>query len=187
MRAVATLSFLVFSLCFHIRSVTFTPQMDFFHIVLPQFLQGLGVACFFMPMTTIAFTGLGPERLAAASSLYNFLRTLSASIGTSVTITAWERREALHHTFLAEHVNPYNIIAGEWFSRLEFLGLSPAQAKAYTASEVTRQGFFMAANELFWLSSILMLGLIALVWLSRPKGGRMPDAGGTHYSNLRMK
>ena len=180
MRLLVTLSFFVFSLSFYLRAVTFNPQMDFFCVVLPQFLQGLAVACFFMPMTTITFTGLGPERLAAASSLYNFLRTLSASIGTSITITAWERREALHHTFLTEHINPYNPMAQEALSRLSALGLSPMQAKGYIAKEITKQGFFIAANELFWMSALLLLGLTVLVWFSRPKAGEVVDAGGMH-------
>ncbi|MCS5808809.1 hypothetical protein LNO89_23245 [Klebsiella pneumoniae subsp. pneumoniae] len=45
------------------------------------------MACFFMPLTTITLSGLPPERLAAASSLSNFTRTLAGSIGTSITTT----------------------------------------------------------------------------------------------------
>ena len=34
-------------------------------------------ACFFMPLTTITLSGLPPEKMASASSLFNFLRTLA--------------------------------------------------------------------------------------------------------------
>ncbi len=63
----------------------FEPGMDFGASAWPQFIQGFAVACFFMPLTTITLSGLPPERLAAASSLSNFTRTLAGSIGTSIT------------------------------------------------------------------------------------------------------
>ncbi len=66
------------------------------------------MACFFMPLTTITLSGLPPERLAAASSLSNFARTLAGSIGTSITTTLWTNRESMHHAQLTESVNPYN-------------------------------------------------------------------------------
>lgn len=68
--------------------------------------RGFAVACFFMPLTTITLSGLPPERLAAASSLSNFTRTLAGSIGTSITTTLWTNREALHHAQLTESVTP---------------------------------------------------------------------------------
>ena len=46
--------------------------------------------------------------MASASSLFNFLRTLAGSIGTSLTTFIWYNREAVHHTQLTEVINPYN-------------------------------------------------------------------------------
>ncbi len=179
MRVLACFSLLIFALCFFMRT-SFSPLMDFRWVVIPQFIQGLAVACFFMPLTSICFAGLRPDQLAAASSLSNFMRVLASSIGTSVTITMWERREALHHTFLAEHINAYNPLLGDTLDRLAYLGFSNDQASAYIASTITTQGFFLAANELFWLCSILLVCLSSVVWLSRPKGAAVVDAGGAH-------
>ena len=36
--------------------------MTFMDVALPQFVQGLAVACFFMPLTTITLSGLPPEK-----------------------------------------------------------------------------------------------------------------------------
>lgn len=179
MRLLACFSLLMFAVCFYMRT-TFSPQMDFLWVVIPQFIQGIGVACFFMPLTSICFAGLHPDQLAAASSLSNFLRVLSSSIGTSVTITMWERREALHHTFLAEHINPYNPIFEQAFDQFTSLGFSDVQISAYLAKTITTQGFFIASNELFWFSAFWLVCLSSLVWLSRPKGAAVADAGGAH-------
>ena len=45
---------------------------------------------------------------------------------------------------------------------------SPEQAKVWVANEITRQGFLLGFNELFWLASIAFIGLAGLVWLSTP-------------------
>jgi DHA2 family multidrug resistance protein len=108
MRRLVTFSFIMYAVCFYWRAYTFEPGMDFGASAWPQFIQGFAVACFFMPLTTITLSGLPPERLAAASSLSNFTRTLAGSIGTSITTTLWTNRESLHHAQLTEAVNPFN-------------------------------------------------------------------------------
>ncbi|MFR8276273.1 MAG: DHA2 family efflux MFS transporter permease subunit [Desulfovibrio fairfieldensis] len=73
MRLMACLSFLVFAGCFFWRAGS-TPGMDFFSVALPQLILGIGVALFFMPLTTIILSGLPNSDLAAASSLSNCVR-----------------------------------------------------------------------------------------------------------------
>ena len=68
MRILITVSFMVYALTFYWRAVTFEPEMTFMDVALPQFVQGLAVACFFMPLTTITLSGLPPEKMASASS-----------------------------------------------------------------------------------------------------------------------
>ncbi len=165
-RFVASFSFIVFAACFFWRT-TFSPDMDFRWVALPQFAQGIAVACFMMPLTTMALAGIHPDRMADASSLSNFLRTLAASIGTSVTTTLWEQREALHHSRLSEFISIYNPISNGAFARLESMGLSDTQSAHVLAGEITRQGFIIAADEIFWLGGILFLFMCALVWLAK--------------------
>ncbi|MDU6149349.1 MAG: DHA2 family efflux MFS transporter permease subunit, partial [Haemophilus parainfluenzae] len=50
MRILITVSFMVYALTFYWRAVTFEPEMTFMDVALPQFVQGLAVACFFMPL-----------------------------------------------------------------------------------------------------------------------------------------
>ena len=78
--------------------------MPFDHVILPRLVQGIGVACFFVPMTTITLSSVPDERLASASGLSNFLRTLSGAIGTAISTTFWEDDAIRHHAILAESV-----------------------------------------------------------------------------------
>ena len=168
MRILITVSFMVYSLTFYWRAVTFEPEMTFMDVALPQFVQGLAVACFFMPLTTITLSGLPPEKMASASRLFNFLRTLAGSIGTSLTTFIWYNREAVHHTQLTEVINPYNPISQQFFQTMGSFGLSEEQTASYIARQITAQGFIIGANEIFLVSAITFISLVVLIWFAKP-------------------
>ncbi|MFS2221927.1 multidrug efflux MFS transporter permease subunit EmrB [Pantoea sp. B65] len=179
MRRLVTFSFIMYAVCFYWRAYTFEPGMDFGASAWPQFIQGFAVACFFMPLTTITLSGLPPQRLAAASSLSNFARTLAGSIGTSITTTMWINRESMHHSYLAESVTPYNANSQAMYLQLEQAGMTQQQASAYIAQQITNQGLIISANEIFWASAGVFLVLLALVWFARPPFGS-GSGGGAH-------
>lgn len=168
MRILITVSFMVYALTFYWRAVTFEPEMTFMDVALPQFVQGLAVACFFMPLTTITLSSLPPEKMASASSLFNFLRTLAGSIGTSLTTFIWYNREAVHHTQLTEVINPYNPISQQFFQTMGSFGLSEEQTASYLAKQITAQGFIIGANEIFLVSAITFISLVVLIWFAKP-------------------
>ena len=168
MRILITVSFMVYALTIYWRAVTFEPEMTFMDVALPQFVQGLAVACFFMPLTTITLSGLPPEKMASASSLFNFLRTLAGSIGTSLTTFIWYNREAVHHTQLTEVINPYNPISQQFFQTMGSFGLSEEQTASYIARQITAQGFIIGANEIFLVSAITFISLVVLIWFAKP-------------------
>lgn len=168
MRILITISFMVYALTFYWRAVTFEPEMTFMDVALPQFVQGLAVACFFMPLTTITLSGLPPEKMASASSLFNFLRTLAGSIGTSLTTFMWYNREAVHHTQLTEVINLYNPISQQFFQTMGSFGLSEEQTASYLARQITAQGFIIGANEIFLVSAITFISLVVVIWFAKP-------------------
>lgn len=166
MRLMASLSFMVFASCFFWRSHS-SPDMDFASVALPQLVLGVGVALFFMPLTSIILSGLENRELASASSLSNCLRVLAGSIGSSLATTLWERREALHHTRLSEYINDYSVVWKLLLHRLQQAGLDETQSSAWIANEITRQAFIVGFDELFWGGGMLFLLLSGVIWLAR--------------------
>ncbi len=179
MRVLVTISFVTYAACFFWRS-HFTPQVDFWGVFWPQFVQGLGMSMFFLPLTTITLSRMQPHQIASASSLSNFVRILAGGIGTSVTTTLWERREALHHTRLTEQISSYNPLSVEWLDKLGGMGLSPQQQAMVVNASITQQSYILSANEVFWGAGMLFLVLIALVWRARPPFGSGGGGGGAH-------
>ncbi|MDR1083801.1 MAG: DHA2 family efflux MFS transporter permease subunit [Deltaproteobacteria bacterium] len=167
MRFVITAGFGVLAVTMHMRT-GFEPGMDMRYVLLPQFIQGIGLACFFAPITSITFIGMDPGKIAGASGLYNCSRTLFSAIGASISTTFWERREALHQTRLSGLIDAYNPLATESLRRLTDLGMTQDQAAGYLERQIVNQSFIISANEIFQACSYCFLFLIILVWLSKP-------------------
>lgn len=171
MRSLVTVSCLVFALCFYWRSTVFCSTIPFSAVAWPQFVQGIAIACFFMPLTAITLSGVPQHQLASASSLSNFLRTLAGSIGTSVVTTLWTQREALHHTRLTEHLDPTQPHLLEFYQQWADWGLDQWAASTYLAQQITAQGLIISANEIFQASALLFLAMSLLVWYAKPPFG----------------
>ena len=96
--------------------------------------------------------------------------------------TWWDRRAALHHAQLAEHITGYDATSRQALATLQSSGLSPDQSAAALNRMIDQQAYMLSANDIFYVSAILFVLLIGVVWLARPvKGGHPPaDAGGAH-------
>ena len=167
MRLFVSASFLVFAYTFHWRT-DFYAGMDMSNVVWPQFWQGLGVAMFFLPLTSITLSHMKGNQIASASSLSNFLRVFMGGVGVSVVSTMWERREALHHTQLTEHVNLLSSISNQSIQGMMANGLSKEQALVAINSTISQQGFIIGSNEIFLAGSIIFISMIPIIWLARP-------------------
>ncbi len=179
MRAIVSFAFIVFALV-SFWNASFNTDVSFRQLVLPRLVFGLGVPCFFIPLIAMSLSGLPGNRVASASGLTNFLRILGGSFGTSLSITLWDRREALHDYRLTEHITAYNPVSQHGLAELQRLGTDPLAAMEATARMISQQAFMLATNDLFWLSGWIFLGLLLLVWLARPPFTAAGGAGAAH-------
>jgi DHA2 family multidrug resistance protein len=88
-------------------------------LLLATFIQGAAIACFFVPLVTLSLSGPSPERIPAASGLFNFARITAGSFATSVVTTLWDRRATLHHARLIEHLTRSNTVAQQAVANLQ--------------------------------------------------------------------
>jgi DHA2 family multidrug resistance protein len=178
-RRLTSVAFLGFALVLFLRS-QFNVQADFRTILIPTVLQGAAMAFFFIPLQAIIFSGLPPERMPAAAGLSNFVRITAGAIGTSIFTTLWENRAALHHAELAEHINNANSAATSAIGQLGAAGYDSAQALAMINRMIDQQAFTLAANDLFFMSAMVFLLLLAIVWATSRVKSVAADAGGAH-------
>lgn len=166
-RIVAWFGFLVFSLCSYWLSNSNT-DIDFNHIALIRFIQGIGAATFFVPIVAILLGGLPDRRLASAAGLSNFLRILGGSFGTSISVALWDRREALHQSHLVENINVANPISIEALARLQQLGFTEQASYAQMQLAVINQAYVLATNDIFYVSAIVFFILSFFIWFAKP-------------------
>jgi DHA2 family multidrug resistance protein len=181
-RKLATVAFLGFGLVLWMRS-NFNTNATLWVILIPTLLQGAAMAFFFVPLQAIIFSGLKPEQMPSASGLSNFVRITAGAFGTSLFTTLWDDRAAMHHAHLVESVNLGNNAATATLAQLQAAGNTPEQASAVINRLLDQQAYTMAVTDVFWLSSVLFIALVGVVWLTRPKqsgGAAAADAGGAH-------
>lgn len=165
-RIMVTLSFSLFAYVLWLRA-QFTPQTDLFHILVPTVLQGAAVAFFFIPLTTLTLAGLTPDRLPAAAGLSNFVRITAGAMGTSISTTLWESRAQLHRAHLVERLGTGDAATQGALATMQSGGLDATQALAQVSRMIDQQAFTRAVNDIFLASSIIFLGLMLAVWLTR--------------------
>ncbi|MGA7985072.1 MAG: DHA2 family efflux MFS transporter permease subunit [Burkholderiales bacterium] len=180
-RKIASAAFLVFALVMFMRA-RFDLQTDFWSIVLPTVIQGAATVSFFLPLTALLLAGLPPERIPAATGLSNFARFTAGAFGASVSVTLWNDRSALHRAHLVEQVTAYNPHAQSALAALHAQGLSGQQAMGLMDHLIDQQARMLGTIDLFWLSGILFIALMALVWIAKPANisHRAPADAGAH-------
>ena len=166
-RLFATVAFMVFGLIFWMRS-QFTPQADFVTIMIPSLIQGIAMATFFVPLMTLIFSGLGHDKIAAASGLSNFVRIMAGGFGASIFTSAWVNRTSAHHAVLAEHINYANLATQSAISGLENSGMTGQQTLGFINNMVNQQAATMAVDDMAWISAVLFIVMITLIWLIHP-------------------
>jgi DHA2 family multidrug resistance protein len=180
-RVIATLSFVGFSIVFYMRS-KYVIEIDTWHLVIPTLLQGIPMAMFFVPLTAIILAGQPPSKIPAAAGLSNFVRVFCGAVGTSISGNAWNNRTVLHHARLTELANVNNpLFTQQIDSSQALLNLNTQSAHALFDSTVNSQAAMMGLNDIFFISAIIYILIIPLIWITRPaKGGGGADAAGAH-------
>ncbi|PWK92927.1 DHA2 family efflux MFS transporter permease subunit [Fulvimonas soli] len=174
LRAVVTFAFVMFAATSYWFS-TFDSSASFSTLVLPRFVMGLAIPCFFIPLNQIYLAGLPATDIASASGLANFFRTMGSSMSTAITVTLWEHRGTFHHAVLTESVSPDHPAATGFLQTAGHWGLLSRQVLGLADQLVNREALTLAVNDVFFGCAVLFVALIPVLWFARPPFG---SAGG---------
>jgi len=166
LRLWAAMSFLFFSFGFFYQSF-FTTDVSLEFIMWVRFLQGFGIAFFFLPLVQIATGTIPKERYASATGLFHFIRILVGSgFGTSLSIELWTRREIFHHARLAEALVAARSQVDQFYTTLS------NYSSTFTADistnvldlQAEQQAYMLATNDLSWMGGWMFLFLIPFIY-----------------------
>jgi DHA2 family multidrug resistance protein len=146
-----------------------TRDYDFYELLLPQILRGIGMMFAMVPTNNISLGTLPPDRVKNASGLFNLMRNLGGAVGLAVINTVLNERTDLHITRLQERVTWGNATATETLNTLmqKFQGMGDATLMAMKqfSQIVHRQAVVMGYGDAFFMITLFYLGLSLLVML----------------------
>ncbi|HEY4145259.1 DHA2 family efflux MFS transporter permease subunit [Pinirhizobacter sp.] len=166
LRALNCVGFAVFAACSFWMSRLNT-DASYFHLALPRFLMGAGIALFFVPVNQIILSGIPDSEVASASGLSNFFRTLSGSVATAVSTTMYSHRTTYHHAILSEHTDSGRATT-EFLDRVQMTGATGPTGHAALNRIVDMQAATLAVNDVFYIFAWMFGVAFVLIWFARP-------------------
>jgi DHA2 family multidrug resistance protein len=151
--------------CLYLRG--FNTDINFGHAALGRIFQGVGLPFLFVPITTVSYAGLPPEKSNDASALINTMRNLGGSFGISVAVGLLARRTQFHHSRLAENATVFSR------NHLPFHGSLAAFGQV-----LERQAEMWSYIDVFTFLAWLAAAAIPVSFLLSNIDRKEPNAGG---------
>ncbi|MDI6727547.1 MAG: hypothetical protein QMD44_01305, partial [Thermodesulfovibrionales bacterium] len=134
-------------------------------------------------LTTLTMSGIKKEDMGNATAIFNLLRNLGGSFGVAFVTTMLSRRAQFHQFRLVEYLTPfdtaYQMASHQSAQVLQYRGfegsLSEYGSLATIYRQLMRQASMMSFNDVFYLTSIIMVCILPLVLLMKKGRGGAPS------------
>jgi len=133
-------------------------------IVWPQIISGFAMGFVFVPLTVMATGRLSNQQIGNATSIFNLMRHVGASLGIAIVTTMLARGAQAHQAAMVSHLTPYDLafqqrLSGMMSSMAARGDLMTASQQAYGAvyAILVRQATLMAYIDNFRLMAFLCL------------------------------
>src|SRR3954463_15826432 len=144
-----------------------TKEYDFWELLVPQILRGVGMMLAMVPTNTIALGTLAPERVKNASGLFNLTRNLGGAVGLAVINQVLNERTDLHISRLHDRINWGNATAVETLNmftqKMQGMGDAALMAMKQLSQIVHRQAVVMGYGDAFFMLTVFYFALSLLV------------------------
>jgi len=182
-RYLIAFGFLVTSTALLHMAHTLHPGIDFRAAVLMRIFQASGIAFLFVPINSIVYNGIPPQKNNQVSGIVNLSRNMGGDIGIALVTTLIARRSQFHQSRLVEHVVPSGDLNGRLAAigqHLQQLGVgavdSTKMAYGQIYREVIRQAQTLAYIDVLVVLAIftaIMVPAVLLTRQSRPGAAAM--------------
>jgi DHA2 family multidrug resistance protein len=150
-------------------------QIGPWDVVWPRVVTIAGLALLVTPLNVAVYQNVPLHLRGAAVGLFSLMRNEGGSVGTSVAQTVRERREQFHLLRLNEYLDPLNQNLRDYLAGVRS-ALGPATGDAAAADAMShqllddlrqQQALSLAFFDVFWLSAVVAVVLVALALLMR--------------------
>jgi DHA2 family multidrug resistance protein len=149
------------------------PGATFGFFAWARVFQMVGLPFLFIPINTVAYSGLPPESTNQASALINMARNLGGSFGISLANAEIARRSQFHHARLAEAITPtsdaYAHALQQVTAFFQAQGETALHARdlavGWIAQTLQSQSLLLAYIDVFWVSALFAAAMVPIVLL----------------------
>jgi MFS transporter, DHA2 family, multidrug resistance protein len=154
-------------------STSLTPDASFDYFGWVRVYQMVGLPFMFIPINTVAYDGLPPNKTNQASALMNVARNLGGSIGISIANVVLTQRTQFHQSRLVENTIPSSPVFQSTLQQMtkyfQQHGVSTrdanSQAMGLIGQMIRTQAALMAYIDVFYVCAITAALMIPLVLL----------------------
>ena len=139
-----------------------SPQMDDLIIMQSGLLQGVGLGMIFVSSNTLAFGTLPPELRTDAASVITLARSLGSALGISLMQAMFMRNLQTTYMVLVPNIRTDNPVFQNQMGSM--IDLGSIQGLSTIAAEVGRQAAMVSYVNDFYLSMLLTLATIPLIF-----------------------
>ena len=142
-------------------------------IILPNIIQGLGMALIFVSLMTLSIGLMSNDRIGNATSVYNLARNLGGSIGISLSTTWVIRFAQMHQSDMVAHLTPYDQVfqdrLGGLVQHLTPVAGPQARGQALTIIQgiLLQQAALKAYMTVFMVTGLVLLACVPAILLIR--------------------
>jgi MFS transporter, DHA2 family, multidrug resistance protein len=169
------------------HSTSLTPDASFDYFAWVRVYQMIGLPFLFIPINTVAYDGLPPEKTNQGSALMNVARNLGGSIGISLANVVLTQRSQMHQARLVENTVPSSPAFQSALQQMTHYftqrGAAPAaahnQAIGLIGQMVQLQATILAYIDVFYVCAIVAAIMIpiVLIMVRRVRLGQVSAAG----------
>ena len=166
----------------------FDLNVDYRTLALARTYQAVGLAFLFIPITTVSYVGLPPEKNNQASALINLARNLGGSVGISVLNTLLARHDQLHRVRLVDHLYAYRPEVARQVSAMQQsfmsqgIGSHEALQRAYAqlGQIVGGQARMLSYVDAFAFLAVVFASMLAMLFLIKKPPADAKAPAGAH-------
>jgi DHA2 family multidrug resistance protein len=154
-------------------------DVSFVHIMWLRVLQMAALAFLFVPINTLAFRDIPPEKTNNASALINLARNFGGSIGISFVSTLLTRREQFHQSRIVEHLQNMNPAYPAYTNQVGNMlgsGRDTTTTLAGIYQQAVQQATLLSYLDDFKILALMSLAVLPLLLLVKPGKGSAAGA-----------
>ncbi len=151
-------------------STSLAPDASFSYFATVRIFQTIGMPFMFIPVNSVAYTGLPQQKTSEASALINVARNLGGSIGVSLANTELVQRSQFHQSRLMENMTPsspafqsgmHNLT--QYFTQFGSPAGAQHRAFGYIGQLVADQAALMGYIDIFYSWAVFAAVLVPIV------------------------